>query len=161
MFPPRRWGSTVIPRFPCLHLQVCPTHAGTLKERTFETRFNLRTGQQRKPTVSKHPKKDPPKAQKPKTAKSLTSTSPSKPTRKTASARTPMTAEAKAEARRQYDNTRSQSPELQEAHRRYTKEKREQQKSLGLCRSCPNPAIPGQIRCPTCAEEHRQARRRS
>ena len=34
-------------------------------------------------------------------------------------------------------------------------------KLLGRCQKCSRPAIPGQSRCPTCAEAHRQSRRRS
>ena len=37
--------------------------------------------------------------------------------------------------------------------------KRERAKELGPCRNCSKPAIPGQSRCETCAEHHRQSRR--
>ena len=33
-------------------------------------------------------------------------------------------------------------------------------KVLGLCKDCRQHAIPGQTRCPDCAEKHRQSRRR-
>ena len=63
--------------------------------------------------------------------------------------------------RQEYDKTRSQTPERRAYRRRYAQQKRERQKYLGLCRDCSNPAIPGQIRCPTCSEKHRQAHRRN
>ena len=37
-------------------------------------------------------------------------------------------------------------------------EKRQRLKELGLCKDCPSKAIKGQIRCPECAENRRQAR---
>ena len=40
-------------------------------------------------------------------------------------------------------------------------EKRRKAKELGKCRTCSNQAIPGQTRCPTCAEKHREYKRRS
>ena len=63
--------------------------------------------------------------------------------------------------RQEYDKTRSQTPERRAYRRRYAQQKRERQKYLGLCRDCSNPAIPGQVRCPTCSEKHRQAHRRN
>ena len=33
--------------------------------------------------------------------------------------------------------------------------KRQARKAEGLCKSCPNKAIPNQTRCPDCAEKHR------
>ena len=56
---------------------------------------------------------------------------------------------------------RSQTPERRAYRRRYAQQKRERQKSLGLCRDCSNPAIPGQTRCTTCADKHREYKRRS
>ena len=123
-----------------------PAHAGNLKERTFETHFNLRTGRPRKTTVSNPRKKAHPKAQKPKAIQT-----------KGVKPKTPMTDEAKRESRRKYEKT----PERQEAHRRYVQEQRERKKSRGLCKDCPNQAIQGQIRCPTCAEKNRQSHRRN
>ena len=65
------------------------------------------------------------------------------------------------QARREYDRTRSQSPERKEYQRLREQESRKRAKELGKCRSCSNPAIPGQTRCPTCAERHRESRIRS
>ena len=62
---------------------------------------------------------------------------------------------------RKYDRARSQSPERMEYRRLRAQEKRRKAKALGLCRSCSNPAITGQTRCPTCAEKHREYGRRS
>ena len=56
---------------------------------------------------------------------------------------------------------RQQRPERQEAGRRSAQENRQRAKQLGLCRHCSAEAIPGQTRCETCAEKHRQARRKS
>ena len=46
--------------------------------------------------------------------------------------------------RQEYDKTRSQTPERRAYKRRYAQQKRERQESLGLCRDCSNPAIPGE-----------------
>ena len=47
-----------------------------------------------------------------------------------------------------------------EYRRLLAQEKRRKARELGQCRSCSNPAIPGQTRCPTCAEKHRESLRR-
>ena len=39
------------------------------------------------------------------------------------------------------------------------KERYQKAKSLGICRNCDQPAIPGQTRCADCAEKHRVSRR--
>ena len=56
---------------------------------------------------------------------------------------------------------RQQRPERQEAGRRSAQENRQRAKQLGLCRHCSAEAIPGQTRCETCAEKHRENRRKS
>ena len=49
-----------------------------------------------------------------------------------------------------------------EYNRRLAQEQRQKAKELGRCRNCTkHTAIPGQTRCPECAEAHRQSRRRS
>ena len=49
-----------------------------------------------------------------------------------------------------------------EYNRRLAQEQRQKAKELGKCRNCTeHTAIPGQTRCPTCAEAHRQSRRLS
>ena len=63
--------------------------------------------------------------------------------------------------RREYERVRSQHPERKEYQRLHEQKKRERAKELGPCRNCSKPAIPGQSRCETCAENHRQSRRRS
>ena len=40
-------------------------------------------------------------------------------------------------------------------------EQRQKAKLLGKCQNCSKPAIPGQTRCFSCAEQHRQSRRGS
>ena len=74
---------------------------------------------------------------------------------------TPAEIETKREERLQYDRQRSQNPQRREHHRLHAQESRRKAKELGLCKSCPNPAKPGQTRCPTCAEKHRESNRRS
>ena len=64
-------------------------------------------------------------------------------------------------ARREYDEKRNNSQDPREYHRHYAQEQRQKAKELGKCRDCSKPAIPGQTRCPTCAENHRQSRRRN
>ena len=56
----------------------------------------------------------------------------------------------------EYERTRNQTAERQEAQRRYAQEKRERQKSLGLCVTCASPPIPGKTRCVTCASNRRR-----
>ena len=73
----------------------------------------------------------------------------------------PSLEEHRKRKRAEYEQDRSQSPERKEYNRRYEQEKRRRAKELGKCRSCSNPAIPGQTRCPACAEKHRLSRRRS
>ena len=65
------------------------------------------------------------------------------------------------EARREYEQARNRTPERREYRRRYAEEQRQRAKLLGKCQKCSKPAIPGQSRCETCAEAHRQSRRRS
>ena len=49
--------------------------------------------------------------------------------------------------------------ERQERARERAVETRSKLKDAGLCKDCRQPAIPGQTRCPDCAENHRQSRR--
>ena len=63
--------------------------------------------------------------------------------------------------RREYERLRRQRPERQEANRKAEQKRRQKAKDLGLCQRCGQPAIPGQTRCETCAEAHRQSRRQS
>ena len=49
--------------------------------------------------------------------------------------------------------------EQKERAKKNAQEKRRQAKEFGLCRDCPNPAIPQQSRCEQCAEKHRVSRR--
>ena len=66
-----------------------------------------------------------------------------------------------AQARHEYERTRSKSPERMEYRRLHQKKRVQDAKVLGLCTRCRRPAIPGQTRCETCAEAHRQSRRRN
>ena len=49
------------------------------------------------------------------------------------------------------------TPEQRKAHRRTRiAQRRQRRKERGLCRDCPNPAVPGHIRCADCAHTNRQ-----
>ena len=54
-----------------------------------------------------------------------------------------------------------QRPERKENKLRHAQAKRQEAKSLRLCVACGAPPIPDQTRCFSCAEVHRQSRRRS
>ena len=69
--------------------------------------------------------------------------------------------ETAGEARREYEQARNRTPERMEYRRLREEERRRQAKLLGLCKNCSNPAIAGQTRCLSCAEKHRQSRRRN
>ena len=72
---------------------------------------------------------------------------------------TPAKVEAKKENRRAYDRQRNQNPERKAYNRRNAVAQRNEAKSLELCIVCWAPAIPGETRCETCAENHRRYRR--
>ena len=73
----------------------------------------------------------------------------------------PATATSASPDRREYERLRRQRPERMEAKKRAEQERRRRARELGLCRDCSNKAIPGQTRCETCAEKHRQSRGRA
>ena len=66
--------------------------------------------------------------------------------------------EEQREARRIYDQIRSQKPERKEAARLHAKKVRQERKSSGQCRGCSNQAIPGQTRCEVCRDKHNESR---
>ena len=84
---------------------------------------------------------------------------------KLAPSRTPEEIAATEENRQatlgEYNRKRNKTPERIEYNRHLAQEQRRKAKESGKCRNCPAPAITGQTRCPTCAEAHRQSRRRS
>ena len=61
----------------------------------------------------------------------------------------------------EYDQAGRENSERREYNRRYAQEQRQKAKELGKCRDCSSSAILGQTRCESCAENHRQSRRRS
>ena len=97
------------------------------------------------------------------TAPKATKPRPTPPSRASnpSEAKAPATREAKRQDRQEYDRQRDQTPERKEYRRLLAQERRRKAKELGLCKSCPNPAKPGQARCPACAERHRESRIRS
>ena len=112
------------------------------EERTFQHHFEItRPESKKKPKIVGKPK---PKKEKPRKA----------PTPK----RTP---EEQREARRLHERARNRTPERREHRRRYAEEQRQKAKLLGKCQNCSKPAIPGQTRCFSCAEAHRQSPGRS
>ena len=54
------------------------------------------------------------------------------------------------------DRNRSQRPDPKQSARDSHKKRRQRAKELGKCTDCFQPAIPGQIRCPSCAAKNRQ-----
>ena len=95
-----------------------------------------------------------PKATKPRPA-------PPSKTSNPPAAKAPATQEATRQDRQEYDRQRDQTPGRREYKRLRQREKVRRAKELGLCKSCSNPARPGQTRCPTCAEKHHEYNRRS
>ena len=61
----------------------------------------------------------------------------------------------------EYGRTKRQPPDAKERQRTYDANKRRMAKEQGLCGRCGDPAIEGQTRCETCADEHRIQRRQN
>ena len=72
--------------------------------------------------------------------------------------RTLVSPEERIRRRHAYETGRNKTPERQEYLRTLAQKRRQKAKEAGLCRSCPNPAIPDQTRCEVCAEKHRVSR---
>ena len=69
---------------------------------------------------------------------------------------TPLELQGRLQKRREYDKQRNQRPERQQSARDSQKKQRQRKKELSKCKTCPQPAIPGHTRCPSCAAKHRQ-----
>ena len=95
-----------------------------------------------------------PKAPKPKTRAIKPNTS-KKPPRTP----TPLELQERRENRREYEQNRSQRTERKQYGRDQQKKRRQRAKELGICKTCSQPAIPDQTRCPSCAEKNRQQHR--
>ena len=104
-----------------------------------------------KPGKSKHPPE-------PKTSKV---TNPQRVKKDSRTKPTQTKEKANSANQQEYGHLRQQRSDRREAQRKWAQENRQKAKQFGLCRDCRNEAIPGQTRCETCAESHRQARRRS
>ena len=108
----------------------------------------------------------PPKKTKTKPARKAKVKKPPKPkvtkakpkVKKPPKQRTRITPEERAQRRRAYEQARSQLPHCKERNRVEAKERHRQAKELGLCRTCPSPAMPGQTRCQDCIEKRRPQR---
>ena len=68
------------------------------------------------------------------------------------------TVEERIESRRAYDQGRNQQSERKEFQRLQKQKARRERKAAGLCKTCPNPAIPGQTKCEVCREKHNRNR---
>ena len=68
---------------------------------------------------------------------------------------TPVELQERQQRRREYEKNRNQWPERKQNAREREKNKRQRAKELGLCRTCSQPAISNQTRCPSCAAKHR------
>ena len=122
-----------------------PPHPLT-EERTFQHRFEL---------TSPGPKDKPEKVRKRQPRKPQ----PRKP--RLHQARGPSkTPEEQREARRVYDQARSQKPERKEAMRLHATKLQKERKVAGLCVGCRNQPIPGQTRCEKCRNKHNESRNR-
>ena len=91
------------------------------------------------------------KAKKPAKPKAKSTRAPETP--KPATAKT-----AKPKAAKKPKRVRLTAEERKEQGRTRAAENRLKLKESGLCRDCRQPAIPGQTRCPDCAEKHRKGR---
>ena len=98
------------------------------------------------------PKPEP----KPKTRKNSKTAAARTPARK---ASKPATTTAKPKTSKKPKRVRLTPGERQERGRARAAENRRKLKDSGLCKDCRQPAIPGQTRCPSCVEKHRQSRR--
>ena len=65
---------------------------------------------------------------------------------------------AKPKAPKKPKRARLTVEESKERARARAAKNRTKLKDAGLCKDCRQPAIPGQTRCPSCAEQHRQSR---
>ena len=72
---------------------------------------------------------------------------------------TPLELQERRENRREYEQNRSQRTERKQYGRDWQKKRRQRGKELGICKTCSQPAIPDQTRCPSCAEKNRQQHR--
>ena len=108
----------------------------------------------------------PPKKKKTKPTKKPKVKKPPKPkvtkvkpkAKKPPKSRIRLSPEERAQRRRAYEKARSQLPHRRELMRRQKNKRHRQAKELGLCRTCRNPAVPGQTRCQDCVEKHRLQR---
>ena len=138
-----------------------PALPGISKERIFESTFELppqkgpgpRPQKAKKPPVRKPPRK-------PKVRKPGKKAAPKERTSKRRPEPTPAEVEAKKQARREYDQERRQTPERRELQRRLAQARRDEAKSLGLCKNCPNLAVPNRTKCETLAAKHQASRAR-
>ena len=112
------------------------------EERTFQHHFDItRPEPKEKPRKVRKPQPRKPRVRKPRV-----------PTK---------TPEEQREARRAYEQTRSQTPDRKEYVRLQKQKARQERKEAGLCRICSSTAIPGQTKCEMCRDKHRVSRRAS
>ena len=80
------------------------------------------------------------------------------PKRKKKQPAKPATTTAKPKASQKPKRVRLTPEERQDRARARAVEARGKLKDAGLCKDCRERAIPGQTRCPDCAEKHRKSR---
>ena len=139
-----------------------PGPAGVAKERIFESTFELPSPKRRPGHKPKNAKKPPVQKppRKPKVKKPSKKAAPKERTSKRRPEPTPAEVEAKKQARREYDQKRRQTLERKELQRRVAQARRDEAKKLGICKDCPNPAVPDRTKCETCAAKHQASRSR-
>ena len=136
-----------------------PAQPGLCKERIFESSFVMATGRRIKSKGNHSKQKATPGTTETGHLENtlrnpVTPDSRAKKANKPRPSRTP-------EERKEYEQARSQTPERKEYQRRYGRKLTKIAKETGKCVNCPNLVIKDQTRCETCAENHRQSRRRS
>ena len=150
---PRVRGNRRRPPFPGHGRPSIPACAGMrpAESHTFQYTIDLPQRKSKKRKAKPKATKQPKPERKPKLKQAPKPTTP----------RTPLSPEERIQRRRAYERQRRATPERQEYNRLYSQEQRRQAKQAGLCRSCPNHAIPNQTRCEVCAEKHQVSRRAS
>ena len=159
---PRRWGSTHDLQPGCRAWRGCPTPVGIhhAERQLFQYTIDL-TGRKNEKSKAKTQRTSRPEPQKTKAKPPAAKQRKPKRDSTPVTHKAPVSPEKPVQHRDAYEETRNKTTERREYLRIRAREKRKRAKESGRCRNCPNPAIPGQTRCPSCADKHRQSHRRS
>ena len=152
---PRRWGSTLTYYQIARSRKDCPTPVGVThtEGQVFQYTIDLNKKRTGRRQLDREEKKAPVKTI---AKEQLRKPLPRKTPEEIADAE-----EKRQVARRVYEQARNRNTERREYNRLYAQEKRQKAKELGKCRDCSKPTIPGQTRCPTCVDKHRQSHQRA